>query len=514
MKSYFIGYDCGTMGTKVAIYSEDGELVSEAYKEHIIKYPHPGWAEMEPDQFYRCVTEGIKECMQKRNVNPKQIKGISCSGIICGAVPIDENWEPVAPYIPFLDNRATAEADYIEKNAEPLWAEEAGNSEVSGYMPPMVMKWFQNNHKDAFKRIKKTATAAQYVLGKLGGLKAKDAFIDWGHLTGWILGYNLKERNWSEEQIKNLGLPYDILPKVVKPWDIVGHLTKEEATKIGLVEGIPLVAGSGDIMQSNLGAGVTENRSVTDVAGTASIFTMLLGDEISKVTDTKTLISGFSTLDNQYLYFGFIPAGGLSLRWFRDEILKEPGNSDSYDNMNKLAKDIPLGCDGVLFYPFLQGRANPAWSNANASWVGLYGSHKLQHLYKSMMESIAFEYMAWSKIFRDQNIDIKSTTIIGGGANSSMWNQMKADILNTECKTLKIADAGALGNAALAAYGVGESKDLVKTVNDWIEIKDTYTPNEENHEAYMKVFNAREKIINGPLKDIFNILEDLKNNSK
>lgn len=512
MTNYFIGYDCGTMGTKVAIYSQNGELISEAYKEHIIDFPNPGWAEMEPDQFYKCVTDGIRECMQKSNIDPKDVKGISNSGIICGIVPIDEDWQPVAQYIPFLDNRAAAEADYISKNVEPLWAEEAGNSQVSGYMPPIVMKWFQNNQKDTFKKIRKGLPASQYVLGKLGGLKAKDAFIDWAHMTGWILGYNLKTRNWSEKQIENLGLPYDILPKVVKPWDVIGYLTKEEAAKVGLVEGIPLVAGAGDIMQSNLGSGVTENGSVTDVAGTASIFTMLLGDEISKMKDTKTLISGFSTLDEQYLYFGFIPAGGLSLRWFRDEILREPGNGASYDNMNKLAKDIPIGSDGVLFYPFLQGRANPYCHNANASFLGLYGSSKLENMYKSIMESIAFEYLSWSNIFRDSGIDVKSTTIIGGGANSDMWNQMKADILNTECKILKRSDAGALGNAALAAYGAGEVNDLVETVNDWVEVKKVYAPNKESNAAYMKVFETREKILNGPMSEIFDMLEELKNN--
>ena len=165
------------MGTKVAIYSLEGELISEAYREHVIKYPKPSWAEMEPQQFYKCVTEGIMECMQKSGLKPDQIRGISDSGIICGIVPIDDDWQPVAPYIPFLDNRATAEAEDIMKNAEPLWAEEAGNSEVAGYMPPMVLKWFQKNDKAKFKSIKKTMAASQYVMGVLGGLKAKDAFI-------------------------------------------------------------------------------------------------------------------------------------------------------------------------------------------------------------------------------------------------------------------------------------------------------------------------------------------------
>jgi len=100
---YYIGYDCGTMGTKAAIYSLDGDLIAEAYREHEIKYPRPGWAEMEPEQFYNVATDGIKECVEKSGLNPGDIKGISDSGIICGLVPIDDDWNPVTPYIPFLD---------------------------------------------------------------------------------------------------------------------------------------------------------------------------------------------------------------------------------------------------------------------------------------------------------------------------------------------------------------------------------------------------------------------------
>jgi xylulokinase len=510
MTSYYIGYDCGTMGTKVAIYSLEGELVSEAYREHVIKYPKPSWAEMEPQQFYKCVTEGIRECMQKSGLKPDLIRGISDSGVICGILPIDDDWRPVTPYIPFLDNRATAEVEDIMKNAEPLWAEEAGNSEVAGYMPPMVLKWFQKNDKAKFKSIKKTMAASQYVMGILGGLKAKDAFIDWGHLTGWVLGYKLKTRNWSERQIDILGLPYEILPRVVKPWDVVGYLTKNEAEKIGLKEGIPLVAGSGDVMQSNLGSGVTEDYACADLAGTASIFTMLLGEDCKKITDTKTLVTGFSTLDKQYLYFGFIPAGGLSLRWFRDEILREPGNQNSYDVMNKLAENIPMGSDGVLFYPYLQGKSSPAWPNANGTWLGLYGSNSLANLYKSIMESIAFEYLSYSKIFSSHGIDIKSLTIIGGGSKSDMWNQMKADVLNTECRILKRSDGAALANAALAAYGVGDISDLTKTIHKWVETKKIYKPIKSNHDAYMDVFETREEILNGPLVDIFEKLAKLR----
>ena len=119
-KRYYIGYDCGTMGTKVAIYTIDGQLVADAYREHEILYPKPGWAEMEAEQFYRVVADGIKECVTKGKVDPDEVGGISCSGIICGIVPIDADWRPIGPYIPYLDGRAQKEVQGTGRDGPSL----------------------------------------------------------------------------------------------------------------------------------------------------------------------------------------------------------------------------------------------------------------------------------------------------------------------------------------------------------------------------------------------------------
>ena len=228
MTKYYIGYDCGTTGTKVAIYSDDSTLVAEAYRPHVIDYPKPGWAEMDPEQFYRVVKEGINECVRKSKIDPLKVSGISCSGIICGFLPIDKDWNPVGPYICYLDGRAKEEARYVKENLEPVWAEESGNADIGSYMPPIFLKWLINNRKDFLRKTSKVVTAAHYVMGKFAGLTARDAFIDWAHMSGWVIGFDAHNRKWSERQMDILGIPYDLLPEVTKPWDVVGTLTKSE----------------------------------------------------------------------------------------------------------------------------------------------------------------------------------------------------------------------------------------------------------------------------------------------
>lgn len=505
-EKYYIGFDCGTLGTKVGIFTGTGETVAQAYREHVIHYPRPGRAEMEAEQFYRLVTEGIRECLSKGKVDPKQVSGISCSGIVCGFVPVDKNWEPVGPYICYLDGRAKKEAKQLQQIPDPPWAEESGNAEAGAYMPPVILKWVLNHQPDVARKMEKVVAAAHYVLGKLGDFKAKDAYIDWGHLSGWVIGFDAKKHDWSERQIQVLGLPFEFLPRVVKPWQVVGELSREQANLLGLRPGVPLVAGSGDIWQSCLGSGLTEPGMAFDIAGTASILVFAVDDLNLDITQTKTLVTAMPTFEDFYCFWGFIPAGGFSLRWYRDEVYMKSGDSNAYDELNRLAENVPPGSDSTFFFPFLQGRASPVWFEASGAWLGLRGSNKAGHFWRSIMESIAFEYLLWTKLFRERGINLTKIIGSGGGTHSRVFNQIKADILNLEYVVPERREGAILGNALLAAYAVGEVKDLRETAKSWVKFKESFKPNEKVSVFYGEIAKIREEILNGPLRDCFNKL--------
>jgi len=506
---YYLAYDCGTMGTKVAIFSEEGVMVADAYRPHTIEYPKPGWAEMPPEQFYRLTAEGIRECMKKSRLKPNDIKGISCSGVICGIVPIDEQWNPTGPYIPYLDGRSSEEVREVSECVEPLWEEEAGNAIIGSYIPPMMLRWLLHNKKDMIKRTKKVVTAAHFVMGKLGGMSVRDAFIDWSHLSGWVIGFDARKRNWSERQMELLGIPCELLPVVKRPWDVVGSVTRSAAEALGLAEGIPLVAGGGDMQQSCLGSGVVEVGVCSDVAGTASNFNYSVGDFTHEITEKKVLMLAMHTLDDQYLYWAIVPGGGLSLRWYRDDVMLQRGDEGFYERMNSLAENEPLGSGYSLFYPYIQGRTSPVWSNASAAWLGLFGSSNSGTFWRSILESIAFEYLSWMNILREFGVQPKRIIGQGGGSKSRLWNQIKADILNVPYLTLKNPEQAVMGNALLAAYGVGDIADLKNAAIAWIDVKETFRPIKAQTDRYMRIYKTREKILNGPMREIFEQLADL-----
>ncbi len=509
MTKYYIAFDCGTMGTKTAIYSLESARVAEAYRENKISYPRPGWAEMDANCFVQNVREGVRECLAKSGVNPADIRGISASGIICGIVGIDENWQPVTPFVPYLDNRAAGEAKWVREHVEPIWVEESANSIVDEFMPPMILRWFLKEYSGFRNKAAKVVNNGPFVLGTLAGLKADEAFLDWATMSGWLIGFDAMKRKWSQRQMQALGIPFELLPRIVKPWDIIGYLCPEEAEKMGLRPGIPIAAGAGDTMQSALASGLLEPGLATDVAGTASIFAVAVDGPNRRITEAPGMMFANGTLEDSYFYWSMIRAGGLSLRWFRDSVANRAGDPMFYAEMDTLAADVPAGSRGLLFYPYLQG-AGPDLPGACGAFMGLFGASDRGAMWRSILEAIAFEYAQMIKIYRECGMPLDEIIGTEGGSKSPLWTQIKADILGGAYNIPTRSEGGLMADVAVAAYGVGDIEDIKETMQQWIKFRGRYAPDPHNAAIYKKVFEERQKLLDGPMKEIFKGLARLR----
>lgn len=509
MSKYYIGFDCGTMGTKTAIYREDSTRMAEAYRENRISYPQPGWAEMDALGFVRNVREGVRECLAKSGVNPGEIRGISASGIICGIVGIDENWNPVTPFVPYLDNRARGEADWVKANVKPVWLEESGNITVDEFMPPLILRWFLNSYSGFGDKAVKVVNNGPFVLGKLAGLTADKAFLDWATMSGWLIGYDAHNRSWSKKQMDALGIPMGILPRIVKPWDVVGYLSAEEAEQMGLPSGIPIAAGAGDTMQSAMASGLLEPGLSTDVAGTASIFAVAVPGMIDEISRTPGMMLATGTLENSYFYWSMIRAGGLSLRWFRDSIANRAGDPNFYAEMDALAGEVPAGSRGILFYPYLQG-AGPDLPGACGIFAGLYGSSDRGGMWRAMLEAIAFEYLQMVRVYRECGIPLKEIIGTEGGSKSPLWTQIKSDILGGAYNVPTRSEGGLMADVAVAAYSVGDIDDLKGTMKEWVTFRGRFEPDPKNQAIYAKIFKQRQLLLDSSFRGAFKGLEKIR----
>ncbi|MFQ6065750.1 MAG: FGGY-family carbohydrate kinase [bacterium] len=511
VKSYLIGVDIGTAGTKAAIFDTEGRLVADAYEESMLRYPRPGWVEQDQEDFYRSAVNTIKEAVAKSSINPKDVAAIAFDSQMSGIGGIDREWNPVIRYDSWLDTRCEPYIEFMRKKAGNLVLEKTGCAPTYAHGPKIL--WWKEEHKEIFKRIYKFIVPACYVAGKMTGLRGDEAFIDYTyiHFSGFS---DTEKMSWSEELCDIFKVPSSKLPRIVQPWDIVGKLTSKAAKDCGLIEGIPVAAGAGDTTAGFLGASLVDIGRVVDVAGTASCFASCVDRYIPDVKN-KTFLCSRAVVPNLWYPLAFINGGGLCLRWFRDEFAKEEKlkankeGTGAYSILNEEASKVPPGSDSLLFIPHLGGRVCPNNPNLRGVWFGFTWGHTKAHFYRAILEGIAYEYLYYFKILQDlfPGISFKEAIVIGGGARSDLWNQIKADVLGLSYNKINREELAVLGAAIIAGYSVGIFDDLASTSRKFVRNVSRINPRSKYHkhyENYAKIYldliETQDKLFNELVK--------------
>jgi xylulokinase len=354
------------------------------------------------------------------------------------------------------------------------------------------MLWWKNEEPETYANIHKFLMPAAYVAGRLAGLKADQAFIDYTflHFTGFS---DALSGTWSETLCQQFNLDMEKLPRIVKPWDVIGETTSKTARDFGLAPGTIIAAGAGDTAANALGAGVVKPGLLFDVAGTASV---LAGCTDSYLADTKNqaLLTMRSVIPGLWNPLAYIGGGGIALRWIRDQIFhgmksasEVQPEADQYDAMTALAAEVPPGSDGLFFSPHFGGRICPSNPKMRGAWIGLSWSHSQAHLIRAMLESVAYEYGYYLGIMRSLLPDQKfyQARAMGGGTKSAVWNQIKADVLNVSYARLKGTEFGTWGAAMIAGKAAGVIDDLAQHAEECAGLSgEFFHPNPENHCQY------------------------------
>jgi xylulokinase len=343
---------------------------------------------------------------------------------------------------------------------------------------------------EVFREIHKFVVPGGYVAGRMAGLKGDDAFIDYTYIHFSCLSDTV-ETTWDEDLCREFGVPMEKLPRIVPPWEIVGKLTPAAARDCGLKAGTPIAAGAGDQAAGMLGAAMVKPGLVFDVAGTASVFAICV-DQFVPDVEHKTLFTARLVPEELWYALAYINGGGLNLRWFRDELateIKEEAKvegENEYTLLDRLASDVGSGSDGLLFLPHLQGRVCPSDADVRGLWMGFTWAHRKPHFYRAMLEAVAYEYayyLAIEKALLPQ-AEFREARVIGGGARSQLWNQIKADVLGLPYVQLNREEFAVLGSAIVAGYAVGVFDDLVSTARRFVETTDRIEPRPEYHRFY------------------------------
>lgn len=477
----FVGCDLGTLGTKAAVVDENGTILGECFEEVTLRYPKPGMVEQDFADIESSARRTIRAALE-RSGRAGEVAGVAFSGQMAGVGGIASDHSPATHYDSWLDTRCEP---YIERMAEA-----AGRiTELSGCPPtyshgPKIM-WWQQEAPDRFEDIARFVVPGAYVAGRLCGLNGDEAYIDRTYLHFSNLA-DTEHQRWSEELIASFSIDADVLPRIVDPLDVIGEVTPEAAEETGLAPGTPVAAGAGDQTAASLGAAVVRPGQAFDSAGTASVFAMCI-DSFAPDVEHRTLMATHSVIRGTYIALAFINGGGLALRWFRDEVMPElRADPEGYARLDELAAEVEPGSGGLLWFPHTHGRVLPPQPRARGSFVGLTSGHTRSHMFRAVLEGIAFEYAEWARLATEVSggVEFTEARALGGGAASRLWNGIKASVLGISWVPTIRQECGVLGDALIAAAATGHVDDLAATAESWQHTGEPIAPDPEAHERY------------------------------
>ncbi len=486
-QSYLLGIDLGTSATKAALYTTEGALLTQTGLDVPLHTPAPGVVEQENDDFYTTAAATVRRCVADAGIDPRAVRALAFDSQMAGIGAIDEQFRPAIRFDSWLDMRCEPWIAWMNAEMGDAVTRISGCAPTCDHAPKML--WWQHARPDDYARIAKFVVPAGYVAGRLAGLRAEDAFIDYTflHFSGLS---DAVAGAWSPELIAATGLDATKLPRIVEPWHVAGELTEAGARDFGLAPGTLVAAGCGDTAAGALGAGIVRPGMLFDLAGTASV---LAGCTDTFVADTahRALLTMRSVIPGLWHPLAYIGGGGQALRWFRDTFPLPAGalppGVDPYDQLAALAEQVAPGADGLFFSPHLGGRICPAAPQMRGAWVGFSWSHTQAHFFRAVLESIAYEYAWYLAILRETlpQLALHEARVLGGGARSSVWNQIKADVLGVPYQRLAAAEYGTWGAALIAGKAAGLWQDLAEVALQHAQPEGpALQPNAARHAAY------------------------------
>ncbi len=470
------GIDIGTGGVKVALYTADGRCMAGGFEPSRPFHPAPGAVEEDPEFQFASACRLLRQCMEQ--AGNAGVAAVAVAGQMAGIIGIGEDGRAVTPYDSWLDTRCQPLIARMQEEAGNEILRTAGNAPSFNHGPKIL--WWREAQPDTFARIAKFVQPGGYVAMRLCGLDAPQAFIDstYLHFSGFA---DNRRREWNAALCERFGVTAEKLPRIVSPADGIGAVTPEMAPVCGLPAGTPVMAGCGDTAAGFLASGATAPGICVDVAGTASVFAATT-ETFSPDIIEGTLGCGQSVTPELWHPYAYINGGGLNLEWFRREF-----GGKSFEELNALAATVQSSHDLPFFVPHLGGRVSPAWPALRGSWAGLTWDHGPGALFRAVLESVALEYALYQRALRQllPGTVFSEVRVTGGGERSAVWNQLKADVLQTPVVQIENGGGTPMGAAMVAGVGAGVLSGFPAAAAQWVQLGRRFEPDTSTSGYYL-----------------------------
>ena len=486
----YVGVDLGTSAVKLLLMDGCGHIEKIVSREYPIYFPHPGWSEQNPEDWFTQTMDGLKELLSE--CDKSKVAGISFGGQMHGLVILDENDKVIRPALLWNDGRTYEECDYLNQviGKDKLSAYTA-NISFTGFTAPKIL-WVKNKEPENFARIKKIMLPKDYIAYKLSGVHCTDV----SDASGMLI-FDVKNRCWSKEMLEICGIKEEQLAKIYESYETVGTLLPAIAKELGVPESVKVVAGAGDNAAAAVGTGTVGDGRCNISLGTSG--TIFISSNQFGV-DKNNALHAFAHADGHYHLMGCMLSAASCNKWWMDEII---GTKDYAKEQEAIGK---LGENHVFFLPYLMGERSPHNNpNARGTFIGMTMDTTRADMTQAVLEGVAFALRDSLEVARSLGIHIERTKICGGGAKSPLWRKMIANILNLKVDMIESEEGPALGGAMLAAVACGEYKDVEEAAEKLVKVVGTVEPEPELVAKYEEKYKQFREIYPA-CKPIFDII--------
>ncbi|MBQ2968431.1 MAG: xylulokinase [Clostridia bacterium] len=489
---YYIGADLGTSALKLLLVDENKQIVKTVSKSYEVCYPHPGWSEQSPEDWWNAFVNGVKELIAE--VDKTAVAGIAVAGQMHGLVVLDEKDAVIRPAILWNDGRTDKETAYLNAvvGKEKLSACTA-NIAFAGFTAPKIL-WMKNNEKDNFDKISKIMLPKDYINYKLTGVHA----TDYSDASGMLL-MDVQNKCWSEEMLEICSVKAEQMPALYESFECIGTLLPEVAEMLGITAEVKVAAGAGDNAAAAIGtATVGEGRCNISLGTSGTVF---ISSEKFGV-DPNNALHAFCHADGGYHLMGCMLSAASCNKWFCEEILK----TEDFKSVQDEIKESDLGQNEVFFLPYLMGERSPINdTNATGMFIGLRPNTTRADMLLAVLEGVAFAVRDNLEVAKSLGILVSQSTVCGGGAKSKLWMQILSNVLNIKLQIPETEEGPGFGGALLAMVACGDFKAVQACVS--VKVKEEILPTAELSARYEKKYQKFKKLYPS-LKNLYKELKE------